>query len=76
MNNPDSRVMKINICAFLGVSIEQSGAGDKIFLYNKETDVSSVLDIGQAQDYFITEPHMGLVAHSSSVAGAVYSISK
>ena len=55
MNNPDSRVMKLNIYKSLGVSIEQSGAGDKIFLYNKETDVSSVLDVSDKySDYFIT----------------------
>lgn len=54
-NNPDSRVMKINIYRSLGVTIEPSGAGDKVFIYNRETDVSSVLDVSDKySDYFIT----------------------
>lgn len=55
INNPDSRVMKINIYKSLGVSIEPSGNGDKIFIYNKDSDVTSVLDISDKySDYFIT----------------------
>lgn len=61
LKNPDSRAIKINIYKNLGIEIEE-GTGsdnenkqDRIIIYNKETDLSSILNIDEKySEYFIT----------------------
>lgn len=54
--NQDSNILKINLYRNLGVRIENFGEGsDRIVIYNKETDLSSVLKVEEKySDYFIS----------------------
>lgn len=61
LKNPDSKAIKINIYKNLGVEIESGGEGetenkqDKVIIYNKETNLSSILNIDDKySEYFIT----------------------
>ena len=61
LKNPDSKAIKINIYKNLGVEIESGEEGetenkqDKVIIYNKETNLSSILNIDDKySEYFIT----------------------
>lgn len=61
LKNPDSKAIKINIYKNLGVEIEGGDEGesenkhDKVIIYNKETNLSSILNIDDKySEYFIT----------------------
>ncbi|CAH2351051.1 probable kinetochore protein Spc24p [[Candida] railenensis] len=58
LQNPDSKIMKINLYKSLGILIENGTNGvdeDKILLYNKENDLTSILNVNDKySDYFIT----------------------
>ncbi|CUM52174.1 unnamed protein product [Debaryomyces tyrocola] len=61
LKNPDSKAIKINIYKNLGVEIESGDEGesenkhDKVIIYNKETNLSSILNIDDKySEYFIT----------------------
>ncbi|CUM49098.1 putative kinetochore protein SPC24 [Debaryomyces fabryi] len=61
LKNPDSKAIKINIYKNLGIEIESGDEGkpenkqDKVIIYNKETNLSSILNIDDKySEYFIT----------------------
>lgn len=62
LNNPDSKVIKINIYKNLGVEIEDAvdqddkqNKCDKIVIFNKEANLSSILNVEEKySEYFIT----------------------
>lgn len=61
LKNPDSKAIKINIYKNLGVEIENNednetgNAQDKVVIYNKETNLSSILNIDDKySEYFVT----------------------
>ena len=63
LKSPDSKAIKINIYKNLGVEIESGDEGeieseskqDKVIIYNKETNLSSILNIDDKySEYFIT----------------------
>lgn len=61
LKNPDSKAIKINIYKNLGVEIESGdekeseNKQDKVIIYNKETNLSSILNIDDKySEYFIT----------------------
>lgn len=59
LNNFDSKIMKINLYKNLGVLIEsgenQDTEDDKIIIYNKFADLTSILKVDEKySDYFIT----------------------
>lgn len=61
LKNPDSKTIKINIYKNLGVEIESGDEGenenkqDKVIIYNKETNLSSILNIDDKySEYFVT----------------------
>ena len=58
LQNPDSKIMKINLYKSLGILIENGTNGldeDKILIYNKENDLTSILNVNDKySDYFIT----------------------
>lgn len=61
LKNPDSKAIKINIYKNLGVEIESGDEDesenkqDKVIIYNKETNLSSILNIDDKySEYFIT----------------------
>lgn len=62
LNNPDSKIMKINLYKSLGILIEnfdqvnENGDGkDRILIYNRETDLTNILNVSDKySDYFIT----------------------
>lgn len=61
LKNPDSKAIKINIYKNLGVEIENNednetgNSQDKVVIYNKETNLSSILNIDEKySEYFVT----------------------
>lgn len=61
LKNPDSKAIKINIYKNLGVEIENNednetgNSQDKVVIYNKETNLSSILNIDDKySEYFVT----------------------
>lgn len=58
LQNSDSKIMKINLYKSLGVLIENGpneADDDKILIYNKENDLTNILNVNDKySDYFIT----------------------
>lgn len=57
LQNPDSKIMKINLYKSLGLLIESVNEqeNDKILIYNKENDLTNILNVNDKySDYFIT----------------------
>ncbi|KAL7663599.1 Kinetochore protein Spc24 [[Candida] zeylanoides] len=66
VQNPDSKIMKINLYKSLGVLVEPAAADaaadaaataapDRVLIYNRENDLTNILDVSDKySDYFVT----------------------